>query len=136
MNPNETDVFADWSDTFDDMDGGDWEDHFALVQPDDDNLATQYEYALQADQEFWEYEAARRLGEIALTATLGDLAHYACRIVARCLKCRHRAVLNPETLLDKVDSAVKISALHAKLRCLKCGARSAAAHFNPESIGT
>ena len=136
MNPSGTDVFADWSDTFDDMDGGDWEDHFALVEPDDDTSGTEYEHVLQVEQEIWEHEHARRLGEVALTATLGDLAHHACRIVAQCLKCRHRAVLNPETVLDKVGSAVKISELHAKLRCLKCGARSATAHFNPDTIGT
>lgn len=101
MNPSEIDVFADRSDTFDDMDGGDWEKHFALDQPDGDSPATQNEHALQTDREFREHEDARRLGKIALTATLGDPAHHACRIAVQCLKCRHRAVLNPETFLEK-----------------------------------
>ena len=36
MNIHWTNASLDWSETFDDMDGGDWVEHFSIFEPDDE----------------------------------------------------------------------------------------------------
>lgn len=137
MNTHRPDDHTDWSESFDDMDGWAWEEHFALFEPDDGWLERQEE-ALELDshydREFLEQAYAANLERIVSTATLGDLAERDCRIIAQCHNCNHRAVLNPHSLLDKLPFWAKVSEIGVKLRCRRCGARSATTSFNPEGF--
>ena len=84
MNPHPDNDSLDWADTFDDMDGEDWQEHFSLFEPDDDRRereeerallkAEQVEFSMDYDEEDWRQDYARKLDVIPRTATLGMLA--------------------------------------------------------------
>ena len=143
VNTHGPDDDPDWSASFDDMDGGDWEEHFALFEPDDDRhdredeqeaLELDRQVDLHYDREFLDQAYAANLDLIVTTTTLGDLAEHDCRIIAQCHNCNHRELLNPHSLLDKLPFWAKISDIGARLRCRRCGARTAAAGFNPDGL--
>ena len=123
MNSNGPTDSGDWAETFDDMHGGDWEEHFALYEPQDDDLEGHYTAELDLYQRP-RRQSPDRLEQVERTVTLADLAQQRCLIEAKCLSCFHRAILTPEYFLAKVLFSITIHELRTKLFCQKCGARS------------
>ena len=136
MKPHGIDNPSDWSESFDDMDGEAWEEHFALFEPP----------VTKGAEARW-MKSGRRMTRIfsnkhmlriwnlsSRTAALGDLADNECRITVHCRACNHHAVLNPHYLLEKLPDTTKVSEIGARLRCRKCGARSANTSFDPDGL--
>ena len=135
MKPHGTDKPSDWSESFDDLDGEAWEEHFALFEPGDERREGGLdEVGSPYDQDFLEQAFATNLELVVNTAALGDLADNDFRITVHCRACNHRAVLNPHYLLEKLPDTAKISKIGARLRCRKCGARSANTSFDPDGL--
>ena len=135
MKPHRTDELSDWSESFDDMDGEAWEEHFALFEGGDEKHEGELDEGdSRYDQDFLEQAYAANLELVVRTAALGDLADNDCRVTVQCRTCNHRAVLNPHYLLEKLPYTAKISEIGAQLRCRKCGARSANTSFDPDGL--
>ena len=86
MKPHPSDEFSDWSESFDDMDGGVWEEHFALFEPADegrDGELTSYAYLARAVRAL-----APSGGSVALHRSLGELKAHLHRS-----KCAIRSIV-------------------------------------------
>ena len=56
------------------------------------------------------------------TRTLRDLARAKLALVAVCQRCRHRSVLFPYSLAEKLGQHFQVSQLAQRLRCTECNA--------------